>query len=296
MFSCIKCVRDFSKIDLYLLHIKHVHSHEPGFCYVCGFQGCPITSFSYSALRSHLLRHKELAPNKNNVKMICHDCGFGSYLKSKFVSHFKEHNIIICPIQNCNQTYNVYSSFSSHLSRTHAYFKAKDITNISSVNSQDQNTTSVNKYLIDECLPSFQRFDEMSGRIHEFKRNISLFVIKMQEKFLLPQSVISELVLGMNQVQEENIALFKHNVLNLIQKFDGSFAISDAVLNEQSYKAFNSTLSMLNSAHQKTTYMKSLGLVEPVQYNLGFVNKKQATFQYVPLIDNLKAFIKIMMC
>lgn len=117
MFSCIKCVRDFYKIDLYLLHIKHVHSHEPGFRYVCGFQNCPITSFSYHSLRSHLLRHKELAPNKNNVKMICNDCGFRSYLKTKFMSHFKEH--ITCPIQNCHQTY-VYSSFSSHMSRNHA--------------------------------------------------------------------------------------------------------------------------------------------------------------------------------
>lgn len=193
MFSCIKCAKDFSKVDLYLLHIKHIHSHEPGFHYVCGYQGCPITRFSYSALRSHLLRHNELAPNRNNVKMICNDCGFRSYLKGKYISHFKEHNVIICPIQNCHQTYDVYSSFSSHLSRNHAYFKAKDIkTNISSLNSEDQNMSSsvVNKCLIDECFPTFQTPDEMSGRIQEFKRNISLFVMKMQEKFLLPYSLL----------------------------------------------------------------------------------------------------------
>lgn len=49
---------------------------------------------------------------------------------------------------------------------------------------------------------------------------------------------------------------------------------------------------MLNSVHQKTNYMRTLGLVEPVQYNLGSINMKQATFQYVPLIDNLQAFVK----
>lgn len=49
---------------------------------------------------------------------------------------------------------------------------------------------------------------------------------------------------------------------------------------------------MLNSVHQKTNYMRTLGLVEPVQYKLGFINNKQATFQYIPLIENLQTFIK----
>lgn len=80
------------------------------------------------------------------------------------------------------------------MSRNHAYFKAKAIkTNISPSNSHDQNASSVNKYLIDQCLQNFRTSDEMSGTIREFKRNISLFVIKNKEKFLLPQFVIFEL-------------------------------------------------------------------------------------------------------
>lgn len=85
----------------------------------------------------------------------------------------------------------------------HASFKAKDIkTDVSSLNSQDQNMSSsvVNKCLIDECFPTLKTNDEMSSRVQEFKRNTSLFVIKMQDKFLLPQAVVSKLVLGMNQL------------------------------------------------------------------------------------------------
>lgn len=38
--------------------------------------------------------------------------------------------------------------------------------------------------------------------------------------------------------------------------------------------------------------MRTLGLVELVQYKLGFINMKQATFQYISLIESLQAFIK----
>lgn len=48
----------------------------------------------------------------------------------------------------------------------------------------------------------------------------------MQDKFRLPQFVISELVLRMKQLQDENITLFKCNVLNIIYEFDDSSAMS----------------------------------------------------------------------
>lgn len=48
----------------------------------------------------------------------------------------------------------------------------------------------------------------------------------------------------------------------------------------------------MTSAHLKTKYMvETLGLVQPIEYKLGNTNRK-ATFQYVPLLENLKTFLK----
>ena len=278
-------------MDLYLSHVKQVHSHEPYFHYVCGYLGCPITSFSYPALRSHLLKHDDLRPNINNIKMTC-ACGFQSYLKTKFISHFKKHDIMICPIQNCQKVYNLFSSFRSHISISHSCFLAKEIKPAALL----QNSLNVNvdnpltdESVVDECLSS----SEMPDTVHEFKRNVSLFIIKMQEKFLLSEAVVHELIDGMSILQEQNIVLFKHIVLNILKKHKCDFAVHKAILNELSFNILGTTLSMLNSVHLKTKFMvKTLGLIEPVQYKLGFINNKEATFQYVPILDNLQAFIK----
>lgn len=49
---------------------------------------------------------------------------------------------------------------------------------------------------------------------------------------------------------------------------------------------------MLSSVHLKAKYLKTLGLVEPIQYRLGFRQIKKPTFHYIPLLDNLQTFIK----
>lgn len=125
MFSCAHCSKNFYKFHLYLAHIRHVHSHQPFFRYVCGFNGCPITCVSFFSLKSHLFRHDELK-STSNKKITCVICGFSSYLKQKFISHFKQHDTIICPIVDCKQIYTVYSSFTSHLSRCHPIYTIHD--------------------------------------------------------------------------------------------------------------------------------------------------------------------------
>lgn len=294
MFTCIKCSKDFNKFHLYLAHVKHVHSHEPFFRYICGFKGCPLACLSYSALRAHLYRHDELKPEKN-VKMSCMTCGFKSYLQSRFISHFQKHDTIVCPINNCKQTYSIYSSFSSHVSRRHPCFRPTDITHDNvTINSLDKSVISSfrTEVSVDDFDPNLQPVDDIHQSENDFKKNVSLFILKMQEKFLLPQTTIAELIAGMSQVQNNAAALLKIKIVNILKENGISNSILQSVCNVPLSNDLNTTFTMLNSVHLKTKYMKTLGLIEPVQYKLGFRQMREATFQYIPLLENLQAFIK----
>lgn len=47
---------------------------------------------------------------------------------------------------------------------------------------------------------------------------MSLFILKMQEKFLLPQTTISELITGVSQVQDNATAFLKCNIINILKE------------------------------------------------------------------------------
>ena len=109
MFFCINCDKNFSFAYLYLGHIRNFHRHDPNFRYICGFHGCPITSKCFSEFKNHVVQHKDLKIDNVCMKFICNSCNFRTYLKSKFVSHFKNHETIVCPLKNCFKTYSEYS-------------------------------------------------------------------------------------------------------------------------------------------------------------------------------------------
>ncbi|CAL1282292.1 unnamed protein product, partial [Larinioides sclopetarius] len=126
MFCCSYCAKDFSHVHLYLSHLRNFHRYDPHFNYICGFNNCPMTFTTFSSFRKHLYQHNEFKTKNENI-LTCRTCGYKSFLKSKFILHFKEHDIIFCPLKNCQAKYTVYSSFKSHLSRYHPCFVLNDL-------------------------------------------------------------------------------------------------------------------------------------------------------------------------
>lgn len=295
MFFCNKCAREFFKCDSYISHIKLFHNHDVCFKYVCGFNRCPVTLSSFYLFKKHLFHHEELRPNNNNLKMVC-SCGFKSYLKVKFLSHFKQHSKLVCPIKDCDKVYNLYSSFSSHISKYHPSFKTTDLKSdiLTNVPNDSPSEIPVQPSTINpSCETSSGSFDiAICSEKCDIRKNISLFVIQMQEKFLLPESVISELISGMSQLHDDSIELFKHRVIDCLKRNCVGDSILKYVSDLPSSNAVKSTYHAMTSSHLKSKFMGSIGLVEPVEYKLGNILRKSATFQYVPMLKNLKAFIK----
>lgn len=120
MFQC--CNSNFSVVSTYLSHIKSVHGHDRNFLHMCKFNGCPVLCKNFHAFKKHLFQHKELCTKP--IMFNCKFCGFHSCHKRKFISHFKSHSVIECPVSGCNRVFTNFSSFKSHLSRYHPTFLA----------------------------------------------------------------------------------------------------------------------------------------------------------------------------
>lgn len=210
MFSCAKCGKNFSYVYLYLGHVRNFHRHDSNFNYICGLNDCPLTFKTFSEFKKHLCGHEDKAKNMKR-KLFCKTCKFQSYSKSKFISHYRNHNIIACPLNSCQLTYSVYSSFTSHLSRHHPCYTINDFKSdiLSSVGTNSSNTFQL---LNADAVPSLNSNDsetilENSVQMSQYDKNVVLFILKMQEKFLLPDSTINEMINEVNELQNDTVSL-----------------------------------------------------------------------------------------
>ena len=57
-----------------------------------------------------------------------------------------------------------------------------------------------------------------SGSINDAQKSISLFILKMQEELLLPNSTVSSLVEGMNELARTSAILMKDKIIKMLEK------------------------------------------------------------------------------
>lgn len=158
MFCCTQCGKKCSYIYLYLLHIRNFHRCDPNFMYVCGLNGCPVALNTFSAFKKHLYQYEEFKSKSTAKKLTCRACGFESFFRRTFISHFKTHGTILCPVKNCQMIYTVYSSFTSNLTRYHSFYTLDDF-------KSEIFTASKNEDSLQISPPSFPSHVEISMKI-----------------------------------------------------------------------------------------------------------------------------------
>lgn len=279
MLSCEKCAKMFSNIHIYFAHIRNVHRFDPDFKFVCGVNSCPVT-LNFSSLKNHLNKHETFKAKKTSNRLTCKVCNFKTYLKSKFIAHFKSHDQIVCPVKNCESTYSVYSSFTSHLSRFHPCcvledFKSEILDKISHLPHSDVQN-------FDSCF-DYSKEESKDISLSEYNRSVVLFILKMQEECLLPDSTIKELINGITGLQHEAISLFQRSLSETTK----NITISDTVINH-STDQLREIFNIMKSQHLKAKFLREhLKLVEPVQYELK-LGSEISNYQYVPILKNIQ--------
>ena len=184
--------------------------------------------------------------------------------------------------KKCGSSYNIFRSFKSHLLRHHPHcvpddFKPEILGKASDLHYSDA-TESILSSHFELSAISLEKLS-----LIEYQRSVVLFILKMQEKCLLPDSTMFELINGMTGLQQNVISLFAKSVNEIAD----SILISDTIISCTTNQ-FCEIFNVMKSQHLKNKFLKeNLKLVEPIEYELK-LGVETSSYQYVPILKNIQ--------
>lgn len=212
-YTCKLCSYSSHSVKCYMLHCRtHRNRHNREF--PCGFQLCCRTFKNYSAFRSHIQRdHISVSTDAKNVELkcplqFCNDLAFNSI--QLFFSHLKLHITngitIQCPFHDCHVNFSKIKSFSSHISR---YHKNRNLHKLSDT-CKHRNEENAHSYVVEstEMSPNMSNENANVSNIltadstKQLRVNMGLFYLKLYAKYLLPNSVIQNIVEQFHEIND----------------------------------------------------------------------------------------------
>lgn len=142
---------------------------------------------------------------------------------------------------------------------------------------------------VNEILP------DLNSLLSGLQRHVARFILNLQEKHLLPKVTKDTIVESLQFV----LRFFQQHYADLIKfhLYQSGFRLSDheeldSLLSDETL--FDCVFEYVKSEYKLIQYSKDhLDFVEPVRYILGLNSKgKEDTFQYVPLNDVFKVFLR----
>jgi hypothetical protein len=237
------------------------------------------------------------------------------------IAHLKEHiedgTEIKCPSNACTKSFSKKSSFTSHLSRYHRNFCIDHLASEYVIGPQNNSGTGqpvqnenfgvfpdspeLGPIVDNDVMSETGHFEvgsdtdlteEMEGIEGLYLRNLALFYLKLQPKYLLPSSTIQHIIeefqdvhrLGQSYLCDQVISKLKNETIpeeklkEIAELFSKSDLFTHCNANELStdYK-------------RKSTFKKMFDYVPPVTVTLGTNETgKKRSFQYVPVNESLE--------
>ncbi|CAM1294702.1 Uncharacterised protein g1088 [Pycnogonum litorale] len=325
--ACPYCEQKFKTINGYVSHCRF-HRNECNNSFPCPIVGCPCRFSSYSGFKSHVLRDHGGKAKYNNKSIehvdISLQCTI-SYCQQiienrhSFIKHLKEHievgTEIKCPFGECSKSFSKKSTFSSHLSRSHPsgrmervsaeFLVESSINNIEAHVSSAPITVTVPStdelpqpmFDFDECMDDFEALGETNELEELYLKNMALFYLKLESKYIIPASTIQNIV---EQLQDVHCLGQSIMCQKLLVRLTEGFQIPEDKARDIITEIKSSDLLVdcskgpLRSNHvRKTTYKKMFQYVGPVPFMLGRNDSgKDRCLYYVPLKDSLKSLFQ----
>lgn len=233
----------------------------------------------------------------------CPFCDVVKFHLAKYLQHLQlqHHHLpdfrIVCNIEGCTKSYTTIPGF-----RTHIYRKHRAAFRRNAVSSLDSFTPSLENDDLDDQLDSLEDVQsvneilpDLNSLLSGLQRHVALFILNLQEKHLLPKVTQDTIVESLQFV----LRFFQQHYADLI-KFhldQSGFRLRDheeldSLLSDETL--FDCVFEYVKSEYKLIQYSKDhLDFVEPVRYILGLNSKgKEDTFQYVPLNDVFKVFLR----
>jgi hypothetical protein len=321
-YSCSFCGQTAKSIRDYFFHVK-LHRNEYRFHIKCPYKNCFRQFTSLTAMQSHITRkhsgmnrqHSSPKPAifENTIQLRCIDtfCCQKVVGIKKLISHVGGHarcgSKITCPFENCDSIYSRYRSFQSHIRRKHdKSLKLKTAYYVDFHDANIENNTSLNEsqeILVDDGASPIstvtgvdskhQHIETTDGFKDLMLRNMALFYLRLQAKYLVPSSTIQCIHEGITEMHDLSQQVLKQSISTLISQT--TFSEESAEKIDLNHLLTSSDLfskhcaGELRSEYLRVETFKNLfHFVNPLRMRFGcdeFGNEK--FFFYVPILNTL---------
>ncbi|XP_071943870.1 uncharacterized protein [Antedon mediterranea] len=323
---CPTCTIQLSSIKEYVKHSR-THIHHRNARFPCCFPRCIRTFYTYKGLTSHISRdhsdiHCQSQVDYRNIGVYVY-CMF-DFCRSKcsdvkdLISHLKTHIAsglkVDCPFDQCTGNFGKKSSFSSHISRCHMNYSVYDImakcVSDGTTSAQRNEHDSSDDGLVPFADTDIDYADSESHSIDatEYTQYIALFLMKLQGKYLIPETTIQVIVNELNFLQQCSLDHMKKCIRATLTRIGTDIGVSDEVSNNlfddivkgvsdlscslmpsEATQVQSPECGVLRSKYMRQKYyQKEFSYVDPVEIVLGEEEGFKYKCHYVPILKTLK--------
>ena len=159
---------------------------------------------------------------------------------TKFINHISLYHqhipkfIIKCPVQNCNKQYKNILSLKSHFYKKHYLKKVVRGINLENDIHFDDNNNSDNNSTISNIIPDTPFQYNSQETIHlsiSMKKQLILFMLKIQENYILPKSVTDSILNDISYLLHCLLSSYKSIIQNAFFKNKSLNKISPDIVN-----------------------------------------------------------------
>lgn len=319
-FQCAYCTQVFNTVNGYVNHCRF-HRNECNNSFPCPLVGCSSRFTTFSGFKSHLLREHNGRGNSSNKMYkhihtsICCAILFCSQVvqsKNDLIKHLKEHiefgTQIKCPFNKCDKHFSNKSTFTAHLSRHHnssnnlkvspefiidASYNDIDHSMVSEPTASYMEETPAS-FDMDDCTEDSEALLQTDGIEELYLRNLALFYLKLESKFIIPASTIQNIIEQLQDVHSIDQSIIYEKLMN---RLTGEYQIPEDRAKDLVSELKCSDLLVscsngpLRTNHmRKTTYKKMFQYVSPISIKLGRNNSgKDNYLYYVPIKDSIQS-------
>ena len=269
------------------------HAHEPNFRYSCNLekdgQDCCKICKSATAYKLHVYReHRHLISVSNALpiqgEICCPTCGTTVDSLLCLSAHYRMHcemgQKVSCVVDGCYDEFLVYSSYTSHMSRSHRSSKV--------LKPQYFHTGSTDNES-DDCDT-----DSESMEHDVYKKHVAMLLLKLQEQCMLPCSTLQIIVDSLKELIALTVDKIQENMKTVCVKNNVAPELSAELVLSARHSLPEQAIDELSTDWKRKSYYKeNFSYVEPLTVRFDKTNPLITnSFQYVPLLDSLQTMLK----
>ena len=311
MLACNICGFNCVSSAEYLKHCRS-HRNRNNVFFSCGHKDCGRRFSTYNSFAVHMARtHPDTKTRQtwNRSVSVQLKCSFNfcsseygdlKSLVSHLSGHISEGLTVTCPYGGCSKTFNVKSSFSSHICRYHKGWGVTQIAPVHLCEVADQSFPGEGSSVVqaEVIVDDAEHSDNLGDQEKDgYTESLAQFFLGLQAKYLVPASTITEIA---NEMKTLN-AIQQEYTMDVLARELEQYGVPTATFRclgngayEQSpiHKALNEN-GPLTTHHRRLQYYKAhYNYVQPLEVSLGYKDGQQRHYHYIPVLESLRAILK----